>query len=148
MADFNQAVLWMQEEKKIRRKSWENPNMYIFPGWANKFHYHTSKEDHDGPSVDFKLEDFEATDWEIYCEKHDWINEHKLSCRPMYRPCGILGCIVVMCKNCGLEKPKEIKLERRSFSERIAYLKAQFDIGDINEDMYKIQISAVVGDLK
>ena len=39
-------------------------------------------------------------------------------------------------------------IEKRSFSESIAYFKAQFDVGEIDEETYKMQIAAILEGLK
>lgn len=39
---------------------------------------------------------------------------------------------------------EEIKLEKRSFSERVAYIKTKFDVGVIGEETYKMHIAAIM----
>ena len=149
MGTFRQAVEWLKEGKKVRRKDMTNSKFFIFLDEFRNIPYRTTYGGEEtGKRFGFNMEHFGATDWEIYCEEHDWITEHKIGCRSGFRQCGLMRCNIEICENCGIEKPKEITLKKRSFSERIAYLKAKFDVGELNEEMYKIQIAATVEDLK
>ena len=42
------------------------------------------------------------------------------------------------------EKPNKFSLKERSFPEKIKYLKAKFDVGDINEEQYKFHIKVIM----
>ena len=57
MADFKQAIKWAREGKgkEVRRKSWEGKSIKGYKPDIKEYI--------------FSLEDFEATDWEIYEEK-------------------------------------------------------------------------------
>ncbi len=97
MADFKQAIEWLKEGKKVRRKVWVKDLHIIY--------------DDNEPEVINGVElaslghmdNYEAIDWEIYCEGHDW--EISL--------CHGLADSIKRCKNCGterlipFEKPKE-----------------------------------------
>ena len=39
---------------------------------------------------------------------------------------------------------EKIKIERRSFSESVAYIKAKFDVGEIDEVTYRLHIAAIM----
>lgn len=109
MADFNQAIQWLKEGKKVRRKYWGNKELRGYMVDRNHIYF----QDKQGAvSAEFLnvIDNLEATDWEVYCE--------------------------------------EIILEKKSFAESVSYLKAKFDVGEINEDMYKIQIAALVENIK
>ena len=140
MSDFNQAIKWLEEGKKIRRSGWFS-DIFLKEDTAGNIYDESSDLRHY-----FTRNDFEAKNWETYCEGHDWV-----CCDSMEKgwvcEAGKL-CKSKFCKNCGIKKPKEITLKKRSFPERIAYLKAKFDIGELNESMYKIQIKTLVRDLK
>lgn len=86
MADFNQAIKWVREGKEIRRKSWEGKSLKGYKPNYSEWRY--------------SMEDFEATDWEIYCDEHEWemryIKNDKL---------GVDG--IFYCKNCRMKKPEE-----------------------------------------
>ncbi len=109
MADFQQAVKWMKEGKKVRTPSY------------NQGDYSYINED--GVMLDnlgnsgLNLELLEATNWVIYCEEHDW---------------GIAGqeytekegtSYYLICKNCGFKKKESPK---ESLSDKIE------DIGEID----------------
>ena len=97
MADFKQAIEWLKEGKKVKRKVWVKDLHIIY--------------DDNGPEVINGVElasfghmdNYEAIDWEIYCEEHDW--EISL--------CRGLADSIKRCKNCEterlipFEKPKE-----------------------------------------
>ena len=138
MSDFRQAIKWLGEGKKVQRDCWMETNPYFivekFDGnnkygdnlkyYSNGTHGKNVSLTH-GKNVSLTLGMIEATDWEIYCEEHDWVNEHNLNCKPMERRCGILGCNSKICSNCGIEKPKE---KKESLSDKIVEL----DIKGIN----------------
>ena len=65
MADFQQAIKWLKEGKKVRRSSWGNKTLY---GYGEDF-IHFSDEGGDS-NAHFLNEvlSLEATDWEIYEE--------------------------------------------------------------------------------
>ena len=157
MVDFKQAIGWLKEGKKVRRKMWSE-NLYVVDDG-----YGIVKYQKEGDMMTTGLGAFEATDWEIYCEEHEWIiyedvvslEENIAEFYDKNPQFGWRGCPHPesytrdkFCRNCGIRKPEEIKLEGRSFPERIAYLKAKFDIRELDEKMYKIQIAAVVEDLR
>ena len=141
MSDFKKAVKWLKEGKKVRRSTWGKKYYYYMK-------YSSVREHSDGTEINawFGKTHFEATDWEIYCEEHEWIFEHAEgdSCGHNKMVCEKLRCFMGRCKNCGMEKPKEIELKKRTFPERIAYFKNKFDQGDIDEQSYMIQIEAAV----
>ena len=93
MADFKQAIQWLKEEKKVRRKDWkgselENTGLFLInkSGVCHKV----------GNSTEYfnlNILDFEAKDWEVYCEEH----EFKFN----------IGAPNEECIRCGIEKPKE-----------------------------------------
>ena len=111
MSDFQQAIEWMKEGKKVRRVKWKfGYELHLYDdGYRISEKVLPNMKDKEFFEVkcgSFKIEDFEATDWEVYEE--------------------------------------EIKLEKRSFSEAIAYVKAQFDTGVICEETYKMHIAAIM----
>ena len=61
MATFKQAIKWLKEGKKVRRKEWFEFHMVIGDEeeivWDNK------------NPVNFYIGDFEAKDWIIYRER-------------------------------------------------------------------------------
>lgn len=66
MSDFNQAIKWLEEGKKVRRPSWEEKSYWIFGidkviSWT------------DGRNAHIHLNQIEATDWELYEEKKEEI---------------------------------------------------------------------------
>ena len=116
MADFKQAIKWMKEGKKIRRPNYyEDDYSYLHNGNVMM----DNKE-----NLAITLEQFEATDWEIYCEEHEWINyEDIINKNPaiFYKEnpqFGWRGCPHPssykedkFCRSCGVMKTEEIKLE-------------------------------------
>ena len=57
----------------------------------------------EGEDIDSILGDnIEATDWEIYCEEHEWLSSGE------YKPFGESE-IKTHCENCGIKKPEENK---------------------------------------
>ena len=61
MADFMQAVKWMKEGKKVRRESMPAEWFYFIEGDTVQNEFGNLKN-----RTYFCVEDFEATDWEIY----------------------------------------------------------------------------------
>ena len=68
MSDFQQVIIWLKEGKKVRRKSWENEELYLTKEKYPLEEISGNESNHSGYRVS-KLENFEATDWEIYEEK-------------------------------------------------------------------------------
>ena len=67
MANFEQAVEWMKEGKKVRLRSW-GENVYIYnDGGMIKHSTERIRE-----TFSFFLTYFIATDWEIYKEEDNW----------------------------------------------------------------------------
>ena len=93
MSDFNQAIVWLKEGKKVRRNYWSNKNYNVF--MFGKYIY--SKHDKESPKehFPFTLEDIEAEDWEIYCEEHKFFDKNI-----NYNE---------YCGNCGIEKLDKLK---------------------------------------
>ena len=94
MSDFKQAIEWLKEGKKVRR---------------DKFYYWILKNngfvcfdlsDIEYSEVGLTLEDIEATDWEIYCEEHDWAGIEKV---------GKPELAYYICNNCGEQKGEDTK---------------------------------------
>ena len=145
MSYCKQAIKWMKEGKKVGRKGLFLNKQYVWQ-IVNAEGGNKELTTLENPKTQLILSDFEATDWEIYCEEHEWIFEHAEgdSCGHNKMVCEKLRCFMGRCKNCGMEKPKEIELKKRTFPERIAYFKNKFDQGDIDEQSYMIQIEAAV----
>ena len=62
MADFKQAIEWLKEGKKVRRKDWFK-NSYYFLDKGGVVCLMTL----DGiRNIHFILEEFDAKDWELY----------------------------------------------------------------------------------
>ena len=98
MADFKQAIKWAREGKgkEVRRKSWEGKSIKGYKPDIKEY--------------SFSLEDFEATDWEIYCKEHDWGTagqEYTKEEGTFY---------YLTCKNCGFKKKESPK---ESLSDKI-----------------------------
>lgn len=66
MANFMQAVEWMKENKTIRRKDWADDEYAQdkYPGNVLCSEGNLRRQ--------FKIADFEATDWELLKEDKDW----------------------------------------------------------------------------
>jgi len=64
---FNQAMYLLKKGKKIRRKTWNNPDYFVIKGKIYEFCV-ISESGKTEIDFNFKMEDFEATDWEIYKE--------------------------------------------------------------------------------
>ena len=101
MADFKQAIEWLKAGKKVKRLSTRNKEWYLFvsekrgEGGFIYLHHTTLIV----PLIHkFNLELFEATDFEIYCEKHDWIVTPLMQSRSTKR-----------CVNCGKKEVLELK---------------------------------------
>ena len=115
MADFNQAIKWLKEGKKVKRKNWDNISVLSYDG---------STIEH-GSLLDC-MPNLEATNWEIYCEEHEWINYEDIIPRdknvaefyeenPQF---GWRGCPHLssykndkFCRECGIKKPKQCSNE-------------------------------------
>lgn len=72
MADFKQAVQWMREGEKIRRSGLVFDTDYLIMG---KEYVRHSRSEEEG--YDWKMDDFEATDWEICEEKKESLSEQR-----------------------------------------------------------------------
>ncbi len=99
MADFNQAIKWLREGKKVRRSTYGELIYGYLDGETLCFNNSNKHE--------FYIVDFEVTDWEIYCEEHEWIFEHEQGCGLNDYACKELKCNMGKCKNCGIENPEE-----------------------------------------
>lgn len=101
MANFNQAIQWMKEGKKVRRRRVQQLKCYIWyiPNIDKGNRMLTTLEK---PETLLILDDFEATDWEIYCEEHEWVSYDEVRQAYLAKD---------HCKNCGIEKPKENSAE-------------------------------------
>ena len=103
MADFNQAIKWMKEGKKVRSKSVSNDQWYLFKnesqgsvGFIFLHHSKMSEPKIWGPNLSM----LEKTDWEIYCD-HEWIVGK-------YIPNDKGGVdATTYCVICDIEEPKE-----------------------------------------
>ena len=119
MTNFNQAIKWMKEGKKVKRKGVQQIECYIWHipniDKGNRM-LATIKQ----PNTLLILDDFEATDWEIYCEEHEWIFGHRLGCGGNTYACRKLGCNKGRCKHCGIEKSEtELKTLKDFFDEQL-----------------------------
>ncbi len=92
MADFKQAIQWLKEGRKVRRPNWAQDFRLNIP---YKFGICAERNPAIVPepfSYDFKIEDFEATDWEIYEEKQICMKEN-CNKEAMYPLClGVYFC--------------------------------------------------------
>ena len=109
MADFKQAIEWMKEGKKVKRPHWVYP-ILIKQDFIHILDLETNKTQHYQNCVD----DFEATDWEIYCKEHEFKWDE-------FRAINI-------CKNCGFKKLRE----KESLSDQIA----KIDVFSLVEPSY------------
>ena len=141
MANFNQAIQWMREGKKVRRKNWVRADLYLFHEYGEIFR-NKYLEGVAQPMI-FTFSNFEAIDWEIYCKEE--LCERSMD--PKERVFYDRGFEDGKHWNKSDKKPEEL-LIKRSFSESITYLKNQFDEGNMNEEFYKIQIKTLVESLK
>lgn len=99
MADFQTAISWLKEGKKVRRKSFGDIERYCYISMAN-----TEKIADSHYSIfDLNFDDYESTDWEIYCNGHIWL------CTPSgSRNCFKEDCEHPKhCSNCGVKKLEE-----------------------------------------
>jgi len=64
MADFNQAIEWLKEGKKVKRKCWGD-NSYIVENLSS---ISASFKFENGEDLWLSREMFESTDWEIFEE--------------------------------------------------------------------------------
>ena len=85
MSDFQQCIKWLKEGKKVRRPGFLS-DASIFP-INGSFYLGSNNEQR---LFNFGIFDFEATDWEIYCEKHIFGDN-----------------IPSACSNCGVKKIEE-----------------------------------------
>ena len=67
--DFKQAIQWLKEGKKVRRKNWAPDFRLNIPYTFGICAERNNAIVNEPFSYDFKIEDFEATDWEIYEEE-------------------------------------------------------------------------------
>ncbi len=99
MADFKQAVEWMKEGKKVRRENWGKGNDIGFklkkPQQIIPIILPDKELSSEGESMRLLLEDFEATNWEIYEEDID-INKAVIC-----DSCWKKGQIQKDCQECG-----------------------------------------------
>ena len=131
MSNFKQAIEWLKEGKKVRRKKWKSNIICGISDsvWDGKEHkrgiyFYDKDKMHTTLNLKFSLKDFEADDWEIYCEEHEWIpyqdiiNENVAIFYKENPQFGWRGCPHpisykndMFCRNCGIrnEKPKEKK---------------------------------------
>ena len=65
--NFQWAIQQLKEGKKVRRKDWGNPDFYVF--MKNENFYYYSTENDPETLYPFRLECFQATDWELFGEK-------------------------------------------------------------------------------
>lgn len=66
MADFKQAIEWMKEGKKVRRKTWGNK--LLFGELTGNMIYFMDGERYCEFKIFHDLESIEANDWEIFEE--------------------------------------------------------------------------------
>lgn len=117
MSNFNQAVEWLTERYKVCRIDW-NKGVYIVLSGEIEYYGPNGR---DSEFDSFLREDIEATDWEIYCEEHEWFTgfvcdkcgNPELSAGDMGSVCNCDNwlyhhkCIKDnVCKNCGIKKPE------------------------------------------
>lgn len=71
MSDFKQAIKWLKEGKKVRRKDRE---IILFIYKVDKYVDCIRYATYNGEinDINLNISDFEATDWEIYEEKDNW----------------------------------------------------------------------------
>lgn len=97
MASFNQAIQWMKEGKKVRRKYFDDKKFNIYLSERGIWYKYERAEFR----YPFNFEDFEATDWEIYCEEHHFYCDCERNRQQCQKNCK------KTCTHCGIEKPKE-----------------------------------------
>ena len=132
MATFQEAIVWLKEGKKVRRKSIRG---YIIHQKGEDKLRGQTKSGEECP-LHLYVGDFEATDWEIYCVKHNWIFEHVEgdSCGHNEYACKQLRRHMGRCKNCGIEKPKE------SLSDKIHSLIVSWDLKTVEKMQMEEQL--------
>ncbi len=69
MSNFQQAMQWMEEGKKVRIKSWESEKYYWFVDTQYSFDNLWCIKQSNGTDACLIRNFIEATDWEIYEEK-------------------------------------------------------------------------------
>ena len=106
MSDFKQAIEWMKEGKRVRRKAWTK-NLHVY---YTRMFFEFSNGDPD--STFGMMVNFEATDWEIYCKEHEWIQTGKIP-RSNFDKLDIN----IICENCGIEKPKESLSDKKHWGD-------------------------------
>ena len=82
MSDFKQAIEWLKEGKKVRRKKWKSNIICGISDsvWDGKEHkrgiyFYDKDKIHITINLKFSLKDFEATDWEIFEEKKESLSD-------------------------------------------------------------------------
>ncbi len=68
MANFMQAIEWMKEGKKVKRKNWKQEGVVLLFDTKDGIVYQKIDFNHQGPRAHYNFDDIEATDWEIYEE--------------------------------------------------------------------------------
>ena len=92
MADFNQAIKWLKEGKKVRRNAFTQKDFFVVSGGTYIYWKEVG-----GGRWNPDMLDYEATDWEIVICKnnnHDW---EKHGCASPLKE-------YFVCKACGEEK--------------------------------------------
>lgn len=85
--NFEWAITELKQGKKVRRPSWKENSYWMF-GIDEVINWNNEEE------ARVHLNQIEATDWEVYCEEHDW-EEHGCT-KPLKK--------YYICKICGKEK--------------------------------------------
>jgi len=62
MADFNQAIKWLKEGKKIRRNDWGNEDIFL-ETQCQLIVYR------DGNAFNVDLNDIDSNNWELFVKK-------------------------------------------------------------------------------
>lgn len=92
---FMQAVKWMKEGNKVRRKS--SPNIIIYSNpQCNSLYYHNHPQNSFGYSG--CIIDFEATDWEIYKVKSEFAG---MTMEELIYQAHMMGQVDFGCTNAG-----------------------------------------------
>ncbi len=125
MSDFSQAIKWLKEGKKVRRKYWQNEKLFLSEE-ETSIKEISGNESNSSGFIMNTLENFEATDWEIYCEEHEWFTGYEchkcgntnLNEKDIGKQCSCgawsyksLDYKKNICKNCGIKKPEEAEPE-------------------------------------
>lgn len=72
MADFEKAVEWLKEGKKVRIASWSNPEP-LFIHLDKDGDIRIGNESYEwGGFYKFKLIDFETFEWDLFKKRDDW----------------------------------------------------------------------------